>query len=52
MPESKRIAEPDRKQIEDYSGFWEYFNAELAPQLNETREPPVNIGYANLKRRP
>lgn len=48
----ERITEPDRKPIEEYRDFREYFDAEIAPTLNTSREPVVNLGYANLKRRP
>lgn len=50
--ETKRIAEPDRRPTEEYADFREYFDAEIAPTLNVARDPPVNIGYAKLKRRP
>lgn len=50
--QTERIAQPDRKPTEEYHGFWEYFDAEIAPTLGQAREPQVNIGYAKLKRRP
>lgn len=39
-----------RKPTEQYSGFGEYFQAEIEPGLRNP-EPEVTLGHAALKRR-
>jgi len=41
-----------RKRTEDYSGFSEYFAAEIEPRLRQEQyASQANVGYAAIKRR-